>query len=77
MATVSIFMKHDDRCYLSYNGPNEYGHPEFVVWEDGYMPEVNPILGGDTTELMIDNATGCIIGWTPIAIRDGKFVEEK
>jgi hypothetical protein len=39
------------------------------------MPYVNQILGGDDTQLKIDNETGKIIGWTPIQIEDNKFVE--
>jgi hypothetical protein len=65
MSTVYLYMKHNDCANISIDD----------VEHQGYMPYVNQILGGDDTQLKIDNETGKIIGWTPIQIEDNKFVE--
>lgn len=31
-----------------------------------YIPHYNNVLGGDCTIIQIENATGKIIGWTPV-----------
>ena len=47
-----------------------------IFEHDGYMPDMG-MLGGDQTELTIDNATGTIIGWKPITPQDvADFKEE-
>ena len=62
---VNLFMKHNDCVVLSMGS----------VEIQGYLPHVNSVLGGDDTDLIIDNETGLIINWTPIRIRDGKFLK--
>lgn len=68
MAVVHLYLKHDDRVSLSYEG---------AEMNSDYLPYVNDVLGGGDTSLRIDNDTGKILGWTPIKIEDGKFVEEE
>lgn len=66
MTIVTIFVKHNDMAIIEMDG----------VEHEGYMPYVG-VFGGDDTSLEIDNETGKIIGWKPIKIEDGKFVEER
>jgi hypothetical protein len=66
MAIVHLFLKHDDRAVISMDD----------IERDGYLPYVNAVIGGDQTSIEIDNETGKIIGWSPIKIENGKFVEE-
>lgn len=68
VALVYLYMKHDDRASLKLEG---------TEMDSGYLPYVNDVLGGDDTSLRIDNDTGKILGWTPVKIKDGKFVEEE
>ena len=66
MSIVHLYLKHDDRVFLELEG---------IEMDSGYLPYVNPVLGGDATSLKIDNDTEKILGWTPIKVEDGKFVE--
>ncbi len=65
MSIVMIAMKHDDRASIEMDGAE-------VV---GYMPYTG-ILGGGFTVLKIDNETGKIVGWIPLQIEDGRFLEK-
>lgn len=69
---VTINMKHNDLVFMSLDNENDVE----VFEHDGYMPDMG-MLGGDQTELTIDNATGKIIGWKPITPQDvAKFKED-
>ena len=58
---ISLYLKHDDRACFTLTDKNE------VVYESiEYLPHLG-ILGGDTTELEIDNETGKILNWKPIS----------
>jgi len=62
MVTVRLYMKHND-C-ASVEIVDNTG--KTLYQRDGYMPyELNDSLGGDDTELLIENETGRIIGWQP------------
>jgi len=67
MEIVKLYLKHGDRARIQMGEADEVG----------YIPYVNAVLGGDDTVLKIDNATGMIIGWTPIVVEDGKFIERE
>ena len=64
MSIVYISMKHNDMANIQMDD----------VEHDGYMP-YSGIFGGDYTSFEVDNETGKIIGWVPLRIEDGKFVE--
>lgn len=59
---VKLFLKHDDRTYI---GLLDLGLKPIEEQESGYLPYVG-ILGGDDTDLLIDNETGRIVGWQPL-----------
>lgn len=63
ISKVKISLKHDDRASLQLI--NEFG--EKLAEVDDGMPNVG-VLGGDYTDLVIDNNTGKIIGWVPITM---------
>lgn len=42
---------------------------ETIVEYDGYVPK-GPLGGGDAIHLNIDNATGRIIGWVPLDLKN-------
>lgn len=58
---VKLYMKHNDTACIECYADDD----DCIIDQDGYMPYVG-ILGGDETELTIDNETGQIIGWKPI-----------
>jgi hypothetical protein len=58
---VKIAVKHDDRATIHLLDSDKQKIDE----HDGGMPYVG-IFGGDYTKLLIDNASGLIIGWKPI-----------
>lgn len=62
---ISIFMKHNDMTSITVSD-----NDKVVAEGDGYMPYLNSHLGGDDTQMTIDNETGKIIGWEPITIED-------
>lgn len=62
---VKLSLKHDDRASMQLI--NALGDVLADV-HDG-VPSVG-ILGGDYTDLVIDNASGKIIGWTPITMEE-------
>ena len=62
---VTISMKHSDMAELYLKGENQRTLKEYI---DG-MPHLG-ILGGDYTKLTIENATGKIIGWKPIEVKN-------
>lgn len=62
---VFINVKHDDRADIQITTENAV-----VLDYVGSMPYLNNILGGDYTQLTIDNETGTIIGWEPIKQED-------
>lgn len=59
---IKVFLKHDDRAVIVAEHVGE-----IVFEQDGYLPYVG-LLGGDDTELTIDNATGQILNWRPIKL---------
>jgi hypothetical protein len=69
--TIELFMKHNDMA--NFEATDENGKKVFA--HDGYMPYTEN-LGGDDTELTIDNATGKIIGWVPITLEEIKAKNE-
>lgn len=63
--TISFSVKHSDLAF--YEAEDENGNNLMTV--DGYAPKLNNVLvGGDYTEMTIDNATGKIIGWVPVTM---------
>lgn len=57
---ISLYLKHDDRVSMIIN------ENDVDVYEScDYLPYVG-CLGGDHTELVIDNETGKILNWKPI-----------
>jgi hypothetical protein len=58
ISRITLSVKHSDIASL-------YADDEPIV-EGDYMPAIGIFEGGDYTHLCIDNATGKIIGWTPI-----------
>lgn len=63
--TISLFMKHNDCSVIQAKNDKS----ELIIESNGYMPDIH-MLGGDTTELHIDNETGKIIGWVPFTEKD-------
>lgn len=60
---ISLFMKHNDCASITISDGDKN-----IVEHDGYMPYLNSFIGGDDTQLTIDNETGKIIGWEPISM---------
>lgn len=63
MATVTVFMKHNDAAWFRYE---EDG---LTIESEGYMPRVGGVFDrgyGDSTCITIDNESGRVIGWVPV-----------
>ena len=62
LKTIRLNTKHDDRFSIDFimeDGTTKE--------HEGYAPSITGLCSGSYTHLKIDNATGTIIGWKPIA----------
>lgn len=64
---VKVFMKHNDMTCISFD---TYYH------DSDYLPYIGPFYSDEST-FVIDNETGVIKNWKPLAVVDGKLVERK